>query len=307
MSSTSSVRVRLALAACSGGELDAALCDWLAELLRGEDGLGVDVDFAAESLSSFLSRFPPSDSPAARVFAASAIAAACGKVCAAPSETFSMTPMSAALAELNSAPKTVGGATGAATSWDAAEAAASAASGAAPDTDTAGDDNEENSENSSSPAPAPAGLLFMLELFPTATRRALTLALTRASGDVSAAAAAVLDAGGPEALDCEAGAAAAVRAKSAAADVKSARASILSRFGELLAETSDVVHRPLAPAPSSAPKKGERVLRYVDGVPVHLGVREKFIVEKPADAAGTFVSLKMAKKGSGGPSPCFKK
>ena len=298
MSSASSIRVRRALTSVSGGgELDDALCDWLTELLRGEDGVGVDVNFAAESLSSFLSQFPTvTDSIAAHQIAAAAIAAACGKTPAtidiSSSSVTGGGSMAEALAEFNNLTISGGG---------------SRVESRVADDDVVHNIGgkgrvvvvEKEEEDLSIP-------LSLREMFPDATQRALRLALTKAQGDVNAAVDVVLDAGGPQALDIEAIAAAQERVKRAHAETKSVQKAVLARFSESV-ENSDVIHRPRAPAPSSAPKKGERVLRYVDGVPVHLSAREKFIVEKPLDSAGTFVSLKIAKKGSGGPSPGFKK
>jgi hypothetical protein len=290
MSSASSIRVRRALSSVAGGgELDDALCDWLTELLRGEDGVGVDVNFASESLSSFLSHFPTvTDSIAAHQIAAAAIAAACGK-----------TP--ATLTSIDTSSSVTGGG-----SMSEALAEFNTLSISGGDKSSVGKvsvvavvEEEKEEEDLSIP-------LSLREMFPTATQRALRLALTKSQGDVNVAIDVVLDAGGPEALDKEALTAAQERVNKARAETKFVRAAVLARFSETV-ENSDVIHRPRAPAPSSAPKKGERVLRYVDGVPVHLSAREKFIVEKPVDSAGTFVSLKIAKKGSGGPSPGFKK
>jgi len=142
-------------------------------------------------------------------------------------------------------------------------------------------------------------------MFPTAKHRTLALAMSRAHGDIEAAAQYILDAGGVEALDVEAAEISRQRKCAAEAEASASRAAILSRFGEAPDDTS-VTHRPKAPAVSKSGK--ERVLRYVDGVPVHLAAREKFIVEKPPEAdPKTFVALKISKKGSGGPSPGFKK
>lgn len=65
---------------------------------------------------------------------------------------------------------------------------------------------------------------------------------------------------------------------------------------------------PVTPYPLvSKEKKGEKVLRYVDGQPVWLNASEKFIVEKQPEDPSTMVSIKIKRKGQGGPSPGFSK
>jgi hypothetical protein len=102
-------------------------------------------------------------------------------------------------------------------------------------------------------------------------------------------------------------AAAAARAaaeKDAEAAAAAAKKATLRRFHEV-AEVAGKSHAPKV-AFEAAPKKGASVLRYVEGVPVHVRPGEKFLVEKPEATGGTLVALKIKKKGSGGASPNFK-
>lgn len=289
MSSASSVRIRQVLTHVAGDELDDALCDWFADLFRGDDRLGVDVEFASESLSSFLPRFPSPGSVEAREIAAEAIAAATGKAAKAKSdEKNAATPsaMLTSLAELT-----------------CAGASSSSEPAVVPSVDGSAGHSSESEEDATNATDAAANALR--DLFPGAKNRTLALAITRAHGDIGAAAQYILDAGGLQVLDAEAAEISRQRKCAAEAEARASRVAIVSRFGEAPDDAS-VTHRPKAPAVSKSGK--ERVLRYVDGVPVHLAAREKFIVEKPPEAdPKTFVALKISKKGSGGPSPGFKK
>ena len=270
MPPVSTVRLRKALApvVSPADTLDDALLTFLVETLKGEDGLGVEVDFAADVLLSFLPLWASAGSPE---LARAAIAAARGIGGADAEAVYDVTGL------------------------DGNAAGGGSASDSAGILENGGD------------------ISALLQAFPALGLDGASLALERAGGDVERAAAlALADEGVSLAAEATAAATArkalaARRAAAAAAEeanTASAKRAMLARFGEV-ADDGDVVHRPTV-AVSAARKKGERVMRYVDGVPVFLPAGEKFIVEKAPDTAGSFVSLKIKKKGSGGPSPGFK-
>jgi hypothetical protein len=105
-----------------------------------------------------------------------------------------------------------------------------------------------------------------------------------------------------------------------------ARRRVLSRFDEVAADSGGIVARAPGRAPDqlaaggggasvpAAAKKGDKRLAYVDGRPVYVSAREKFVVEKaPEPEPGTTVGppapvgamLKIKKKGQGGASPGY--
>lgn len=78
---------------------------------------------------------------------------------------------------------------------------------------------------------------------------------------------------------------------------------VLARYDD----SPNPVKGPLRPLPVvTNEQRGNKVLRYVDGQPVWLNASEKFIVEKEQEDPSTMVTIKIKRKGQGGPSPNFK-
>jgi len=87
-----------------------------------------------------------------------------------------------------------------------------------------------------------------------------------------------------------------------------AKASLLSRYDEQV-DDKDKRYRPtLPPEMLVTIPKGAKVVKYLDGKPIHLKPSEKFIIEKDEELLTIpQTTLKIKKKGQGGASPGFKK
>jgi len=87
-----------------------------------------------------------------------------------------------------------------------------------------------------------------------------------------------------------------------------AKASLLSRYDEQV-DDKDKRYRPtLPPEMLVTLPKGSKVIKYLDGKPIHLKPSEKFIIEKDEELLTIpQTTLKIKKKGQGGASPGFKK
>jgi hypothetical protein len=147
-------------------------------------------------------------------------------------------------------------------------------------------------------------------LFPHLSEEALRFALGRAGGDLPGAAEWALEHDAEseyraeaERDEARAATAAARRASEAAAEAR-ARRETLKKFDEREDDTGKL-HRPgLPPEMLQTHKKGDRVMKYLDGRPVYVRPGEKFF-EEPVQQFGTAHSLKIKKKGQGGASPKF--
>ncbi len=87
-----------------------------------------------------------------------------------------------------------------------------------------------------------------------------------------------------------------------------AKAAALARYDEQV-DDKDKRYRPtLPPEMLVTLPKGAKVIKYLDGKPIHLKPSEKFIIEKDEELLTIpQTTLKIKKKGQGGASPGFKK
>jgi hypothetical protein len=161
----------------------------------------------------------------------------------------------------------------------------------------------------------PAAVASLRALFPALSPAAAAAALARTGGsNLELAAGYVLEhdveaeVAAEEARQAERVAEAAAAARARAAAEARARAAALQRFDE----TPDDSGRRYAPTlpreMQKSFKKGEKVVKYLEGRPLFMRPTDKYYEEPRVDAAAAGgTSLKIKTKGQGGASPVFKK
>ena len=164
-------------------------------------------------------------------------------------------------------------------------------------------------------AEASAQLPALRALFPQLSDVHLRFALGSTGGASSSAerAAAFLLERGDGAVEAEVAAALAAQARrqgeegrrralDEARGAAQAKAAALARYDER-PDDAGVVHRPSLPREMlEAPGKKDKVIKWLDGRPLHMKASEKFFVEAPPQQPQGEM-LKMRKKGSGGMYP----